>query len=179
MNLPMFFCNTHHEDHLTRAQPDYANCAIQVKEFEFDPNEVPHRMQIELTATCRGNGTIHGVNVTLYALPGQLPVDHKDDDLASLILRGVISQSVPIQRWTNQTIECSPDARPGWKPNRPVEWGMSSDPRKGYIIVATLDIPEHPGKPRVQPTHLNPAHDVLVAVYCSKHAERVGSKRCC
>jgi hypothetical protein len=178
MSLPIFFCDPHDHGKQKRSQPDYANCAIRVTEYEFDPNAIPHRMQIELTATCRGEGTIDGVNVTLYAVAGQLPLEsHHEEELASLLLRNVISEAPPIQRWIGQTIRCSPDARPGWKTPRPIEWGTYSDPRDGYIILATLDIPEHPNKPRIQPREHNPARDLLVAVHYSKHGGSCEPKR--
>ena len=176
--VPIYFGDCHEHDLRRRQKPDYVNCAIRVKRLDTDPNEAPHRIQIDLVASSRTDEPIKDVNITLYAVGGHLLFEKEDEDLSSVVLRGIISESIPIQRWMHQTIHRSTGDHPGWRPRRPVEWGTLSDPKKGYIIVATLDIPERGGRPRIQATELNPARDLLVAVYCSYHAEHAGPERC-
>lgn len=159
-----------HHEHSRRHQPDYLNCAIRVNEYEFDPNVIPHRLQIDLEVSSRSHEPVSDVEITLYAVGGSLPVGKNNKEVASIILRGIISESIPIQKWKHQTIHRS-DKKPGWKTARAVEWGMVSERTKGFIIVATLEIPESPGRPRIQPRDDDPAMDPLVAVYCSEFAK--------
>lgn len=172
--VPIHFGDCSEHEKRNRHRPDYTNCSIKVHEGDWNPDEAPHRLEIDLAVSSRSHRPVENVNVTLYAVGGHILLDREDAEGESVVLLNIIRESIPIQRWMRQTIK---HGKHGWE-RKGIQWGMLSERSKGYIIVATLDIPELPGVARIQPSELNPARDLLVAVYCSRQPDHGPSHRC-